>query len=1025
MSLAIDNVSNFLSSKNRRICLPIVIDTEFWGSKRKCATIQLTGTHNLQPKMFVHQNLIEYATETNRLDEIRHKTIKTEFAVIDYLNSVGIKASIISRSEFNKKSKKDKESSFKRYSKNLPTLQIDVFSHFALAELLMMVDGQCKEDLIKIIRFGKHQKIELKRRLKVFTNGETEQVLDGINLPWLVTIEDIKFKVKLRIIDTCALHGIASYSDLCNSTSIQLTAKNELDDYKHKMNEAYFDRPQIFDEYGLGDLEVYNILDKNANNFRRIYENLDINEFFTQPKLTIGATVQNLFKAKVFKYLGVDFEDKETQTRILELSKHGSALSHKTYVHTTRCLLAKVNGGRCRNNKPTTSYLQGTIIDADIDGAYGNGLRFQDYPLGRPIIEDYENIEGNRYLTIRQWLKERKYGKKNCDLVDGLWVAFVSNAKNKDGSHQTLRIRQDFLSSWFDFKFEDIASMNTDSDNLDLEINPKTGKIKIFNYQVINGVINSDFLDWLFNVASAEQRNEILDNLYINVSCYYPSYSRVETLEDLLDAYDNWNEDNTVKSEKKQYKSHKLPSGQVIKINNQPTYWLGINIGELVIDDLLAYRKLYQAKDGKKSPMQTLFKLVCNTLYGVFCSPYFDISNTVVGNNITARCRAMSWYMEKGLFGNLTITDGCQLDINKVCYPTNKNRKLTGYNTVNLYSEKNTVNQNIFLKPLDNADKIEHFYDDDVIKLKVYKDGQIEIIDNATQWVNTKLLEHLQKQFKVTLLHRETLKLGIDIEESIKENKPVKNYKTNLGVFSIEIKDIYDYGCFHGASNYLLANKNNRVFKMRSYENKKHHYTFEMMENDQYIETSVYDENVPSEKFLQQLINRVISRSVPFKKTGILKVNEFRNNPKWYLNGYVCGDSIEKTGMLKEVSLSQFTYRDMAQYLAIEREYEINKRRYEQSYEGYFVNEDNTLNYQDMIEILDKLIREGVTSINKALDKNRHRARDLKIEHPEKALYQMFKENIEMIGNSESTNLDDELLDFGNPYLDNDEDFVI
>lgn len=96
--------------------------------------------------------------------------------------------------------------------------------------------------------------------------------------------------------------------------------------------------------------------------------------------------------------------------------------------------------------------------------------------------------------------------------------------------------------------------------------------------------------------------------------------------------------------------------------------------------------------------------------------------------------------------------------------------------------------------------------------------------------------------------------------------------------------------------------------------------------------------------------------------------------------------------MLREFSISQFTYLDREQYKAIEREVGRNKRKYGQSYEGYFINEDGTLNYQEMILTIDRIIASGAHSVNKALNKDRHRVRDLEFVHPESVVHQLVKE---------------------------------
>lgn len=55
---------------------------------------------------------------------------------------------------------------------------------------------------------------------------------------------------------------------------------------------------------------------------------------------------------------------------------------------------------------------------------------------------------------------------------------------------------------------------------------------------------------------------------------------------------------------------------------------------------------------------QNSLKLMINTLYGVICSIYFPVGNTVVADNITARARCEVWKVSKCLQLRQTITDG-------------------------------------------------------------------------------------------------------------------------------------------------------------------------------------------------------------------------------------------------------------------------------------------------------------------------------------------------------------------------------
>ena len=976
-----------LKTHDASISVPLIIDTEFTGDRRTGVTVQMRGVHEENGIVYDHKDLQHYA-EQKKL-QLRHRPIKYDFAPIDHLEQHGHQVELKIYDRVHKRDPKGDK---------LPFCQFDIYAHFALAELFTIFTGEAREKLINLIKHGKSRTIEMTRRLRTTTKGGKKgfQVSDAVELPFHLVLDNRRYRVKIRIIDTCALHGIASYKAIASATGVELPYKETLTQHDlENMLDTYFNKPVDFDNYALGDLEVYRILANNAELFKKVYRSLGIESYFQLPKLTIGSTVRDLFKASLYNQLGIKAGDRNKQEKLAEFLSHASPSTLKKATDSTRCLLAKVFGGRCRNNRPTDIKNDLLVADNDIAGAYGNGLRNQIYPIGKPVIEDYKDSKYNCYQTLRQWLKRRKYGKDSCELVDGLWTAVVStkevNAENNQW--ETLNYAQDFLISWFGFKFTDVAQMETDSDSVEVEIKPKTGHVKVLNNQIVHAVITSDFLEWLDNVCSPRQRKELLDSLYIETACYYPSYSQINSFDQLLEIGEFWEGVNTTTSRQIKVKSSskKLKSGMVINTNQEPTFWLGLDLGKLIVDDLLAWRTMHKKLDGKKSPMDVLFKLCTNTLYGDFTSPYFDISNTVVGNNITARCRAMAWYMEKGHYAYQTITDGGQINPNKVCYSISDRRRVTALAVTNLYQLSDPTKNNVSLKPLDNCDRIEPIAPNDTSKLKITKDGVLTIIDEPKNWLQQKLFEHLQNIFPcVSVLHKPTTKLEIDISN---DRIPLKRYSPQIGMFCFEIKDIYTLARFHGTSNYLLANERETKIAMRSYENKRHHQSFSITNNDDVVTTEFYNGIPPSEFFLQQLDTpNKVQRSKVFIKKGILKLNDWKNNAdKWLDSGYVCGDTIEKTGILREFSLSQFTYQTIEQYIAIEKEVQRNKRRYNQSYEGYFINPDATLDYQSMILEIDLAIASGALSINKYLDQNRHRARDIEIKHPETLVYEAVK----------------------------------
>jgi hypothetical protein len=113
-----------------------------------------------------------------------------------------------------------------------------------------------------------------------------------------------------------------------------------------------------------------------------------------------------------------------------------------------------------------------------------------------------------------------------------------------------------------------------------------------------------------------------------------------------------------------------------------------------------------------------------------------------------------------------------------------------------------------------------------------------------------------------------------------------------------------------------------------------------------------------------------IGRSHVFIKERILKVGDYRRNYRnWKDTNVYPGCTIENPGLLREFSLSQFTFQTVNQYKSWKREYERFVRLYGQSYEMFFLNADGTLNYQKMVESVDASIRSGKQSFFDGLDK--------------------------------------------------------
>ncbi len=1000
----------FTREEKNNLEIPLVIDTEFttltekkWKQQsRKPLTTQIRGIHPSSPSIiFAHKTSATQINLGRSLGKLKSLPIlKTNFNGVDYLKHLGIEIEI--------------KTATKNYCRNLPKAIFTLYAHFATAELNIIFQGSLKEKIKELQRNLIGERIESGRRLRC-VNPTKMGELDYVELDHIIIINNEDYSLAIRVVDTAGLHGVASYDAIAKAVGWILQFKDTFTpEQKSRMLDMAIERAKDFENYSLGDLDVYEILEKYSEQMSEVYEKLRLLDYYKEPQLTIGGTVKNLFLAALAQFLGFNTVDGNDVEWVKELNEEVinpflvdvSAAELRQYTKETKALLAKVEGGRCRNNRPTDisfkrefdgsvdSYI---VCDIDISGCYGEGQRNQIYPIGKPEILSFNaTSKNNDYPSLRRWLKEYDVqieklvsGNENewtCsenwgELKNGCWNARFSS-KNK------LKYPQDFFASWFttsgnsvNVMAKFISQMKCDSEQIAspwVDFDEEEGFLKIFNYEIHNSVITHDGLEWLLKIASPRQRNDILDNCYVLTSIVYPASQEIqlvngkESLDELKKIHSNWSVKNQAERIKRSdgKKSWRYHDGE-------PHLWFGINLGKLLIDDLLIQRKIAQKIHGKKSPLDVLFKLCVNTLYGDMVSKYFVVANPVVGNNITGRARALAWYMEKGLHGHQSITDGCAFEVNKVLYP---NRNSINGETINQHRDGSSLKQRkISRKPLGNLKSIQGISNNNESLLRLnHQDGTVKDLNlnQGMTWIDSQAMQHLQSIFPlVNVLHQKTTKITID------ENlEPL--YKPRIGQFSFETKDLYLAAAFHGSANYLLWNESTPVLKARGYETKKTHTSIAEEDEQVFKSTERYGKsNNPAKDFLINLLKdpEKLPRQVPAVRQGILKVGDYKNlSAKYDALRLEPGDNILRPLLMQEFSLSQFTFQTYEQYhewLKIITKYK-NKNR--QSLETFFLNEDGTLNMVEMCETIDRLIAENVMNPFEALDKHRNRKRGAK-----------------------------------------------
>lgn len=888
------SITEVLYSEHKVIYLPLNIDTEFYHLEQRLdcpvpsaeiqrtLTVQVRGIQDPQGEIYAHPDSADIA---------RHPIDYSPLSICNYLNNRNIPLEFV---------RNDENIRCERY------IRVSLHGFFLLAEYLRIAQGHMRNDLEQLTIKPEKNKIEQGRRLIASNKSRgsnLEEQFIYLNR-YLLYIDDIKFGLQLELFDYSAMTGNGGLGNFAKIGGHVLKYKDTLKlTDKENMKDTYLNKPGEFDNYALGDLEAYDIALKVDDLIGQIYKDSGIENHYKQgevSRLTIGATVAKFFEASLMNALNI-----KDLKLLRSLTKPGTADTIKQSNETSK-YNAKVDGGRCRNNRPTDVKVEGLICDIDISGCYGEGLRVQEYPFGEPIQIGYPiKSKINEYMTLGKFLN--KYGH---ELVPGLWCARISN---KPG--YKLKYKQDYFTSWFPPKNLDNLPTDSDLESIDWWTEDNIGTTKILKNEINLGVIQHDGVQWLDNVASPRQRREILDNTLVISVIYYPKSCRVDSLDKLLSAQKNHKGKNTCTPK------GKGKNTKVVKVEQECHAWFSVNLGTVLITELLKKRNQHLSK----SPLNTLYKLFINTVYGDQVSPYFPIGNTCVGNNITARARCMAWLMEKGVHGFQTITDGCAFDLNRVIYPE-RDRRLSSETVIDAYA-----------KGSDKGD---------------FKFKSLNVDKNDFSGITEMILEKLRNDFQnLDVLHQST-----------------KSWKgeDRTGQFSLTVKDINGESTLfigiatNGSANYWLVHRElPTTAKYRSWSTKPH----EIIENN--LVVKIMDAR-PAQEFLENIYKNpeAVPRSKCIKTKRILKTGTYKamyptigENSKLFP-----GCTVEGVRIIRECSLATFTFDTMEQFQSWEREQKKLIAATGQSYESFYLNADGTLNYVKMIRDIDARIRAGKMS---------------------------------------------------------------
>ena len=917
-----------ISKHSEDLYLPIEVDTEFQDKH-----YPFNNNDNRKLTISVQQKPINIPTAAGLLhrykgvffrhpdiDTIEHRnvlteypTIKYDFCVFDLLVYYGFKVEPVSNVDETIES-----------GEVIHNLYVHLYGFHLVSDITRLFKGKWHDLIMSRILTVDHPNgsITHGRRLYCY-NDRSYKHRDVIDTCQLVFICEKCYRIFIKIFDNCALQGSISYQTLCDNTKVKLAYKDNMttEQKRHMYNTAN-ELPDDLVNYALGDLYNYDARQGHMKHLQELYKLLDIQEFYDGTKGTIGRCVFYILEGVMLKRFKLKKD--EQLKELVSQASHTSLIENRS---STQLYLAKTNGGRCYNNRPTEPSIKDIIIDIDIKGCYAKGLEIQDYPIGLPVIIEYNRRSNiNQYNTLREFLKN--YEK---ELVDGLWYCRISTTK-------PLTFEQDYFLSWLPTK--DVLKILTTDYEKEVDGSDPTDNdhTRIYSNEIHLGVLQADGLEWIKHCLCKQEREELLDNTEVITAGFYPKSLECVDLEEFKHESEKQNGKNTCKVQME--KTRQVVIKKELRENH---VWHRANIGELLIRRLSELRKKYDKNDPDQSAMNTFIKLIINTTYGDLVSPYFYLANTIVGNNVTARARAMAWYMEKALHGIQTVTDGCAFQLNKV-----------------VKSRYALTNAKYF--QLKNGGSQKDLWFGCLMKRK-RKIEEIDKLEEEIPEINELVSTHIKKTFsKVKVVHQ----------------------------YEVEVRGIYTGIATHGPSNYQLYRKEDIMkTKMRSYKN----IEYINYDINEYCSKGAFSRTV---RWLDNIYKQPtkISRGEPFVEEVIIKTNQY-NKQKERLSqlDIGIGDVDHRVRIISEFSLSMFLYKSHTQYISWKKEHDHLKMCYKQSYEAEFIKPTGELNYMDMIKNIQQKIRTGMNRFYKRRKHNLDHPKKEKVEQIEKYIQENYKKN--------------------------------
>jgi hypothetical protein len=586
--------------------------------------------------------------------------------------------------------------------------------------------------------------------------------------------------LSIELIDLCAMQGSKGLKVYLQNVGLPIDDKSVWDWNKNNNPlDFLIQKPKAFMSYIRGDVKYLKIVhDKTIEFYNDIASTVGV-EPSDDWGLSTGRITARIASEWLASRPNVQLPttgDKETGIKpFYWYNRLASPEAMKQLSHLVGnqalLYLGMTDGGRCVKERSTIDVVNGLLIDIDINGCYGNGLKNQIFPVGNPTIIMFP-------MKFGDW--EKEYSKY---LIPGLWVARISWKDAPFKQDLLLSKEEKTFTSW-EWYQSHFAENNSDADK------QYDASMYMATNQVHMAALNHDLYQVILEYTANSELAWLRENGIIECFAYYdkrdeidvvvPEMCEQRTIKEIGSCGWNWCT-KWVRVELKDLAgtlidrraSHK----DKVKLYNK---YFGKDNKDATLNDVPKYEVIEGIEFTKEdwlyqNSVQEFIKLIVNTIYGCIASSYFagdgtGISNFIVGNNITARARTLAWCMAKGLYTLMIVTDGGVFDVNKVAFYRAKSLNIFANVGFEIFSRESNAAIVVDIKPI---------YD-----IEISADENMYKILNKSCHIQNLAWQHLKTQFS-----------ELDI------------FKYDQ--FSFEVKKIYTECQIRNKSDYRLYNSVN------------------------------------------------------------------------------------------------------------------------------------------------------------------------------------------------------------------------